>query len=140
VGPRSSVGAGIGGAESVSIVRVFRALAAYLLPRPLLSSPSSLISGSVPNVLFKRPVSATYLNNARNDFGDVRILVTSMFLPPMLLRRVCLAAWCERIICKELYEHSVRDTTVHTPAHRRHEMRFEAAGTLSGQRPQSLIE
>jgi len=81
VGPRSAVGAGIGGAESVSIVKVFRALAAYLLPCPLPSSSSSLISGSVPSMLFKQPVSATYLNSARNDFGDVRILVTSMFLP-----------------------------------------------------------
>jgi hypothetical protein len=66
----------------------------YLLSRLVLSDSCSPMSGSSPNVSCSRLVSAKNLNRARSVFVDVSILVTSMFLPPVLARNVCLAAWC----------------------------------------------
>lgn len=92
-GPRSAVGAGLSGAESGS--KVWCGVSgsySYLLARSFL--PSSLISGSSPNVSCSLLVYAKNRNSACSDFGDVRIFVMSMFLPPMLFRSVCLAPWC----------------------------------------------
>ena len=56
---------------------------------------SSLSSdGMSLKVLRKRPVSATYLNNACSTFGMVSSFVMLMSLPPVLLCSVCLAVQC----------------------------------------------
>ena len=91
-GPWSTGGTEISGIESVIMVWWSRGMSFSYLPA-LLFLPSSTISGRSPKVLWKQPVSAMYLKSTHSVFSDVNSFATSMFLPPVLFHRVCLAAW-----------------------------------------------
>jgi hypothetical protein len=61
---------------------------------PLCCSLSSV--GMSQKVLWKCPVSATYLNGAQSVLGVVSSFMILISLLPVLLCRVCLALWCAK--------------------------------------------
>lgn len=59
---------------------------------PLLLSSCNL--GMSPKVLWDRPVMAMKWNSAHRVFGIVSNFVMLISLPLVLLRKICLVAWC----------------------------------------------
>jgi hypothetical protein len=89
-GPRSTQGAGISGAWTVNIVMCVRLVDSP--SHPLLLSSCNV--GMSPKVLWNRLVAAMKRNSACRVFDIVSSFVMLMSLPPVLLRKICLAAWC----------------------------------------------
>ena len=92
-GPRSTNGAELNGGEPVSKIKCWRCVFQLRILSPLSRCSSSSV-GKSPKVLWNRPVAATYLKSAGNVLGVMRSFVMSMFLPPVLLCKICLASRC----------------------------------------------